>query len=112
MELTPEEFRKLFPRLAEEMGGEGTVRISGSRTERGEAERAAGVEGFSPSAVDFLRRCENEKEAEEIIDFLERRGEITPEYARGLRKQLREKGLRSFGSKKEPGYYFEHLGSP
>jgi hypothetical protein len=108
VELTPEKFRKLFPHLAEELGGEGTVRISGVRSERGEAERAA--EDFSPSAVDFLRRCETEREAEEILSFLEGRGEITREYAERLRRQLREKGLRSFGSKKEPGYYFRNPG--
>jgi hypothetical protein len=105
VEFTPEKFRKLFPHLAEELGGEGTVRISGVRSEREEAERAA---GFLPSAVDFLRRCETEREAEEILSFLEGRGEITREYAERLRRQLRKEGLRSFGSKKEPGYYFRN----
>ena len=112
MEFTPEQFKKLFPHLAREMGREGTVRISGSRTDEGEAEKAAMGEGFFPSAVDFLRRCDTEREAEEIIDYLEKRGEITHEYAEALRKQLKEKGVRSFGSKKEPGYYFEHFGFP
>ncbi|MCQ8898585.1 MAG: DUF2095 domain-containing protein [Hadesarchaea archaeon] len=107
MEFTPEKFRKLFPHLAEELGGEGTVRISGVRSEREEAERAA---DFQPSAVDFLRRCDTEEEAEEILSYLERRGEITHEYAERLRRQLKERGLRSFGSKKEPGYYFRNRG--
>jgi len=106
VEFDPEKFRKLFPHLAEELGGKGTIRISGVRTEREEAEKAA---GFQPSAVDFLRRCDTAEEAEEILSFLEKRGEITREYAEQLRKQLREKGVRSFGSKKEPGYYFREL---
>ena len=41
----------------------------------------------------------------EIIEYLERKGEISKDYAETLRKQLREKGVRSFGPLKKPGYY-------
>jgi hypothetical protein len=39
---------------------------------------------------------------------LERRGEVDREYASKLRKQLKEKGVRSFGEKKENDYYLKH----
>jgi hypothetical protein len=58
-----------------------------------------------PDVVDFIRRCDNEKQALEIVDFMLNRGEISDEYAGRLRKQLRSKGVRSFGSKKEDDYY-------
>jgi hypothetical protein len=38
---------------------------------------------------------------------MEKRGEINCEYAQKLRKQLNEKGIRSFGSKKEDEYYLK-----
>ena len=61
--------------------------------------------GYSPDVVDFLRRCNTEEEALEIIVFLEKRGELKRVHAKELRKQLRTKGVRSFGSKKSWGYY-------
>jgi hypothetical protein len=41
---------------------------------------------------------------------MERRGEISKEYAARLRKQLKEKGIRSFGPKKEENYYLKRAG--
>jgi hypothetical protein len=35
-------------------------------------------------------------------------GEIDGKYAQKLRRQLREKGVRSFGTKKEHDYYLRH----
>ena len=42
--------------------------------------------------------------------FLQKRREISCEYATKLRKQLKEKGVRSFGSKKENDYYLKQDG--
>lgn len=98
--------KRKFPHIAAELEGSETevVRISSVRSNPREAEKAS----FEPTAVDFIRRCDTEEQALEIIDFLESRNEIDHEYAEALRKQLKEKGLRSFGPKKEPGYYFKH----
>ncbi|MBS7637515.1 DUF2095 family protein [Candidatus Bathyarchaeota archaeon] len=94
-------FRRLFPHLAEEIDkGASKMVISGLRKEGRWA-------GYDPDVVDFIRRCDTEAQAEEIIDYMERRMEITHERAEELRAQLRDKGLRSFGEKKEPGYYFK-----
>jgi len=41
---------------------------------------------------------------------LEKRGELTKEYAAELREQLKKEGVRSFGSKKEENYYFKQGG--
>lgn len=101
-----DEFRKKFPKLAREMGGTGTVRVDAVRTSAKEAEKAAhSVQGYDPTVVDFIRRCESDKQVLEIINFLEDKGEIEPSYAKRLRTQLARRGLRSFGSKKNPGCY-------
>ena len=118
IEMDREKFRKLFPHLAEEIErGVKKISIRAVRwdVEAGERLAAAGAEndpwrGYMPDVIAFIRRCDTEEQALEIIDYLERKGDITPEYAEKLRRQLREKGLRSFGPKKEPGYYFRVAG--
>ena len=60
-----------------------------------------------PDVIDFIRRCNTEGEAEQIIVYLEKKGEISKEYATKLIKQLKSEGVRSFGSKKEENYYLK-----
>lgn len=107
IEYSLEEFRRKFPNLAKEIeGGSESISIDSVRTDRKEAEKASHfAHGFEPSAVDFIRRCDTEQQALEIINFLEDRKEIEHEHAMRLRRQLTVLGLRSFGSKKFPGYY-------
>jgi hypothetical protein len=101
-----EEFRKKYRNLDEEFGKSGTVKIQAVRSNVREAERAAHCrQGYDPTAVDFIRRCENDGQALEIINFLERKGEIESSYAKRLRSQLVEHGLKSFGKRREPGCY-------
>ncbi|MEM2676003.1 MAG: DUF2095 family protein [Candidatus Bathyarchaeia archaeon] len=120
MEIDKETFKKLFPNLAKEMElGESKVSINSIRTDMEEAERTASGKrrnhvdpfaNYDPDVIDFLRRCDTEEQAEEIIAYMERRGEISSEYAAQLRKQLKEKGVRSFGPKKEENYYLKRGG--
>jgi len=106
----------MFPHLAREMeddenSDEHRTPINSVRSNLETGEKISGEFGtYMPDAIDFIRRCDNEKQAKEIIDYLEKRGEITAEYARRLKKQLKEKGVRSFGTKKEEGYYFKQGG--
>lgn len=65
---------------------------------------------FNPSAVDFIRRCDTEVQAEEIIAYLQKKGEITTQCANELRRQLNRDGVRSFGTKKEENHYFREGG--
>ena len=113
MEIRKESIRKMFPHLCKELeGGEGKVEINSIRTDPEKAEEAVSDEfrHYDPTVVDFIRRCDTETEAEAIINFLEKRRELTGEYAEQLRKQLKKEGVRSFGSKKEEGYYFTQSG--
>jgi hypothetical protein len=61
--------------------------------------------GYDPDVVDFIRRCKTVEQAEEVVDYMESHGEITAERAAEIRKQIVEEGLRSFGPKKEMGFY-------
>jgi hypothetical protein len=106
-EHTRKQFRKKYPNLAKELGGSGTVKIQAVRTSVKEAEKVShSLHGYEPTAVDFIRRCENDSQALEIINFLEKNEKIEPDYARHLRAQLAERGLESFGKRRKSGCYW------
>jgi hypothetical protein len=112
MEVDKKQFRKMFPNLAQEMGNRRQeVEIDSIRSHTKTAEKTAkgkkNLSNYDPDIIDFLRRCDSDQQAEEIITYMERRGEVTRGYAQKLKKQLHEKGVRSFGPKKEDGYYFK-----
>jgi hypothetical protein len=110
MEVDKKRFKKMFPNLAKEMyANEHGVAITSVRSDVQIAEKTSSEKfvGYMPDVIDFIRRCDNEQQAKEIINYMEKRGEINREYAQKLRKQLNEKGVRSFGSKKEDDYYLK-----
>ena len=124
MAIDKKSLKKMFPNLYKELEtGDVKVPIDAVRKNPQEAEEAEVEEEefepaelsdkfrhFNPSAVDFIRRCDTEAQAEEIIAYLQKKGEITQEYAEKLRCQLKQKGVRSFGPKKEENYYFREGG--
>lgn len=113
MEIDKKSFKKMFPHLSEELeGGESKVSIGAVRTDSDVAEKSLfdKFRNYNPTVVDFIRRCDTEAQAEAIIAYLEKRGELTNEYATKLREQLKREGVRSFGSKKEENYYFKQGG--
>lgn len=133
MAIDKKTLKKMFPNLYKELEtGEVKVPINAVRKSPLEAEEATASEEyensnadenvscssqapdkfrhFNPSAVDFIRRCDTEIQAEEIIAYLQKKGEITRETAEQLLCQLKRDGVRSFGPKKEENYYFREGG--
>ena len=113
MDVEKEMFRKMFPNLAQEIeSGNCGIKINSVRSDHTTGEKAVSRKftAYTPDAIDFLRRCDKAEQGEEIICYLEKRGEISSEYAGKLRKQPKEKGVRSFGSKKENDYYLKQDG--
>jgi len=108
------EFKKKYPHLSreiEESLGESRVPVGGirQRASKGEenVEKQERFQGYSPGAVDFLRRCRTEEEGMEVIGYLEKRGEISANYALELRSQLLQHGIRSFGERKEKWNHYK-----
>jgi len=123
MAIDKKSLKKIFPNLYGELEkGECKVPINAVRKNPQEVENSEVEEEFQPSvmpdklrhynptAVDFIRRCDTEAQVKEIIDYLQKKGEITKEYAEELRCQLKREGVRSFGPKKEEYYYFREGG--
>jgi hypothetical protein len=113
LEIDKKSFKKMFPNLSKELElGDTKVAVASVRTDSDAAEKLLSdkFRHYNPTVVDFIRRCDSETQAEAIIAYLEKRGELTKEYAKGLRKQLKKEGIRSFGSKKEENYYLKQGG--
>jgi hypothetical protein len=131
MAIDKKSIKKIFPHLYDELEtGEVKVPINAVRKNPVEAEEEAVVSKecdcteeefiakeapdklrhFNPSAVDFIRRCDTEAQAEEIIAYLQKKGELTMEDAKEMRCQLKRDGVRSFGPKKEEYHYFKEGG--
>ena len=126
MAIDKKSFKKLFPNLYREIEelDECKVPINAVRADPEAAEKAAEEEEeileptelpdkfrhFNPSVIDFIRRCDTEKQAEEIINYLQNKGEIPAEYAQELKGKLKCQGVRCFGPKKEENYYFHESG--
>jgi hypothetical protein len=114
MHVDKEKFKKQFPNLAAEFENDAmSYSINSVRTDADASEKvsAKSFKGYNPGVIDFIRRCDTNQQAEEIIKFLEARGEIPVSYTNKIRKQLKDKGVRSFGPKKENDYYLKHGGS-
>ena len=111
METEKKKFKRMFPNLAHEINlGSQKITIDSVRSSKMIADKALktrNLSDYDPDTVDFLRRCNDQQQAEEIITFMENRDEISRNYAKNLRQQLKKKGLRSFGPKKEEGHYFK-----
>ncbi len=126
MAIDKKSLKKIFPNLYKELDqGESKVPINAVRkdAEAQEAQDAEAAERelkptvlpdklrhFNPSAVDFIRRCDTKAQAEEIVTYLQKKGEITKEYAQELRCKLEKGGVRCFGPRKEENYYFREGG--
>lgn len=110
MSVEYKEVKKKYPSIYKELQLETSkVRINSYRSDTNTGEAAAesghNLTGYLPDVIDYVRRCDNEKQAKEIIQFLKKRGEISSQYADRLMEQLLKHGVRSFGSKKHPGWY-------
>ena len=111
VQLDKESIKKLFPNLAKELeNDDNKIPINSIRTNAStEGKSHAGTPiHYNPDVIDFIRRCDTNEQAEEIIAYMEKKGEIQQPYAKRLREQLGGRGVRSFGPKKEEGYYLNH----
>jgi hypothetical protein len=113
-EITTDDLKDKFPHLHSEMTEkmmqlniedvEGDIALS-DETDSPLAS-ADPFRNFEPSTLDYIYRAKTDEEAEEIIQFSLKQGNITPEEAKDFFEQLREKGVRSFGPIRTSGHYF------
>lgn len=94
------EFSQNLPNLANELANDenpGRLHIKEVAFEDGVPD--------DPGVNDFIQRCNTVEEALEIVEYLKKRKEITPEVAQKCIQRLKSKGLSDFGPHRDPGYY-------
>ena len=125
MAIDKESLKKMFPNLYKELELQDCkISIDAVRKNAEEAENCESEEEcesrvettkpdklrhFNPTALDFIRRCNTEEQAEEIIAYLQKKGEITKADADELLMRLKG-GVRVFGPKKDENFYFREGG--
>ena len=100
--------RRIFPNLAKELDDDNNkVAINSVRTDSAIGEKASSERfiHYVPDVIDFIRRCDTTEQADEIVSYMERTGQIEKNCAIKIKKQLKDEGVRSFGQKKEDDYY-------
>jgi len=102
-EFSVEEFKKKFPRLAEEIFSDRDKQLT-LRVESGFSDP---WRNYVPTVVDYIRRCKTTEEAIRVVEYLAKRGELTSEEAEELKKILVNHGVEFFGSRKEDDYYYK-----
>ncbi|PCN50352.1 hypothetical protein B6U99_04915 [Candidatus Geothermarchaeota archaeon ex4572_27] len=108
LEFDLEEFRRRYPNLARELErGVGVKRLSELVEQQSQGEAREEGPPSNPTAIDYLRRCRSVQEALEVLDYLERTGEISRGERQELEERLLSEGLESFGPRKGFGYYSE-----
>jgi len=114
-----EELEKYFPSLLSEFKDKKQTisidSVSSEKEHEPESEKVQLSKNYkenlrNPGAIDFIRRCRNQQEALEVIDYLYMRNELTQEIYELLRTQITQKdGLKELidicGGFKESGYY-------
>jgi len=103
LRMSTDEFRRKYPNLAKEIldGQYEGIRLT---VDQGFSDP---WHGYLPNVYDYLRRCRDESEAVEVIEYLVRRGEIPLEEGEELKRAVREHGLAYFGERKSPDYYYK-----
>lgn len=109
VEMDKEEFKRKFPTLFKEIESK-KAKIKINKTNSSNNQSKELFRGYMPTAIDYLRRCDTEEQAEKTIECLLKNKEISESYGKKLKKVLKKKGIRGFGPKKEDGYYLRKAG--
>jgi hypothetical protein len=105
MEFDEREFKRKFPHLYEELEDSPPTEEADSESpESMDTEKDKSGE-YIPEFRSYIRRARTNDEAVEVVNYLRKRGELSEKHASGLLKQIKEQGVRSFGSLKTWGYY-------
>ncbi len=107
MSIAKKDLKLIFPNLIDEIENQTnfSIELVTQMSKQEDKTTSKTFSGYNPDIIDFIRRCDTEDEAVEIIRYMEKKLEISKEYATNLIKEIKVKGVRSFGPKKEIDYY-------
>lgn len=105
MEFDEREFKRKFPHLYEELGDSTAAGNGDSESSMVQDAKPDVSDGFPAEAISYIRRARTNDEAIEVVSYLRKRGELSEHDAAGILKQIKDEGVRSFGSLKTWGHY-------
>jgi hypothetical protein len=109
MDFDDTEFKRKFPHLYEELEDSTSGESEGSENPESQNTEPHVSDTYSADAISYIRRARTNEEAIEVVNYLRKRGELSETDASGIIKQVKERGLRSFGSLKTWGHYEREL---
>lgn len=105
MEFDEREFKRKFPHLYEELEGSPVAEEDDAESPESVDTETDKSGEYLPEIMSYIRRARSNDEAVEAVNYLRKRGELSEKHASSLTKQIKEQGVRSFGSLKTWGYY-------
>ncbi len=97
-----EEFQKQYPHITDEMGDPNrSYPVDSVRWEEDELVEEEVLPPEEPTLDSLLSRSKSEEEALEIIKYLEKQGQVTPQDAKKLISTLKTEGLQAFKRRKK-----------
>ncbi|WP_440060192.1 DUF2095 family protein [Thermogladius sp. 4427co] len=97
-----DEFRRKYPNLARELLDEDSgVSLP---VDKGFSDP---WRGYLPNVYDYLKRCRDEREAIEVVEYLVKHGELSAEEGEHIKELIEKHGLSYFGEKKVDDYYYK-----
>jgi hypothetical protein len=109
MEFDEREFKRKFPHLYEELEDPTTGENEDSESSEVQDAEPNVPDVYPAEAISYIRRARTNDEAIEVVDYLRRRGELSENAATSILRQIRNQGVRSFGSLKTWGHYEREL---
>ena len=109
MDFDDREFKRKFPHLYEELEDSTSGESEDSDNPRSQDAEPDVSDTYSTDAISYIRRARTNEEAIEVVSYLRKRGELSENDASGIIKQVKERGVRSFGSLKTWGHYEREL---
>ena len=104
-EFDEREFKRKFPHLYKELGDSTSRERKDSESPEGQDAEPDESDGYSADAISYIRRARTNEEAIEVVNYMRKRGELSDTDAGSIIKQIKERGVRSFGGLKTWGHY-------
>lgn len=98
-----DDFKKKYPHLAREVLEDKDVSLKLS-VHMGFSDPWS---GYTPTVVDYIRRCKSLEEAFKVVDYLVNHGELDAREGEELKAILERNGIEYFGGRKQDDYYYK-----
>jgi hypothetical protein len=109
MDFDDREFKRKFPHLYEELEDSTSGESENSESSEVQDSEPDVSDIYTVDAISYIGRARTNEEAIEVVNYLRKKGELSENDSGSIIKQIKERGIRSFGSLKTWGHYEREL---